>query len=475
LEVEEQMQADQHYDQFIRWYQCRGSIFVGKRQRVDCEFECGQSEEGDIIVRLQSVDPAFYHIIIGGLESVVYVSGYTPDGQYMKADIAVAGLPESYAQVLTRINMLAEPQARLKFYKLTFYIVNFEFFRPFKWHLAGYDITVKQVADYNKVKEEMRATKKPKVTAELTVTSPDHRIVNEYEAEHIAHDLCALLSLAKGCQIQWLYWDAFSSDDVLVKSYHWHGVTTPYITSRIILEHPPNMDLDGFVRQTFERYREVNAGGIWKFDQAIGHYVETVSSDSLLELKAISLVVLVDYFTQRYADFAKTTFFVDGTSFNDKRAALRKLISEALESLFSADDLILNEFVPTRKRGAKKRIFNEMADRIDGLNSRSFKSLLNSLLKELDLEVDEDEVETFVEIRNRLVHESYFLTPDDFLERSPYGINPRQFFRVLSLTSRIMLAILQYHGYYYDWGRFEGVEWAGAEKARVKMKYASDK
>lgn|GEM_PF-1456327 len=486
------MQADQRYDQFIRWYECHGGIFVGKRRRFDCDFVCGQTEEDNIIVRLQSVDPAFYPVFIGGLESVVYASGYTPDGQYVKADIAVAGFPESYAQTLTCINMLVKPQTRLKFYKLKFYIINFEFFRPFKWHFGGYDISVTKVTEYNKVEEEMRSTKKPKVTAELAITFSSHRIVNEYEAEHIAHDLCALLSLAKGCQIQWLYWDAYSSDGVLVKSYHWDGVTTPYSTQPLILEHPPNTDIDGFVQQTFERYREVNERGrwkfdqaighyvenerrIWKFDQAIGHYVETVSSDSLLELKAISLVVLVDYFTQRYADFAKTTFFVDGTSFDDKRGALHKLISCALESLFSADDLILNEFEPTRRKGAKKRIFNEMADRIDGLNSRSFKSLLNSLLKELDLEVDEDEVETFVKIRNRLVHESYFLTQNDFLERSPYGINPRQFFRILSLTSRIILAILQYRGHYYDWKKREGVEWRGSEKARVKMTYASDK
>jgi hypothetical protein len=446
---------------------------VGKTQSFDCDFVCGQNEEGDIVVRLQSVDPAFNEVFFDDLASVVYVSGYTSDGQYVNADISLAGLP--YAQTLTRINMLAEFQARRKFYKLKCYIVNFEFFRPFNWHFGGYDISVTKVTGYKQATEEMRSTKKPKVTAELAITSPGDRIVNEHEAEHIARDLCDLLSLAKGCQIQWLYWDAYTSDEVLVKSYHWDGVTTPYSTQPIIIEHPPNTDIDGFVQQTFERYREVNKRGIWKFDQAIWHYVDTVSSDSLLELKAIGLAVLVDYFTQRYADFAKTAYFIDRTRFDDERGALQKLISDALESLFSADDLVLNEFVRTRKRGTNKRIFNEMVARVDGLNVRSFRSLLNSLLKELDLEVDEDEVETFIKIRNRLVHESYFLTQDDFLERSPYGINPRQFYRILSLTSRIILAILKYRGYFYDWKRREGFEWRGSERARVKMAYVSDK
>lgn len=481
------MQANQHNDQFIRRYECRGSIFVGKRRRFDCAFVCGQTEQGDIIVHLQSVDPAFDEVIIDDLASVVYVSGHTHDGQYVKADIAVAGFPDSYARTLTFDNVLAEPQTRLKFYKLKSYIVNFDFFRQFKWNLGGYDISVTQVTSYNEAEKELRTTKKPRVTAELTITSPNLRIVNEYKAEHILHDLCALLSLAKGCQIQWLYWDAYTSDEVLAKSYHWTGVTTPYSTRHLILELPSNLDIDCFVQQTFERYRKVNDRGRWKFDQAIGHYVEneriwkfdqairhyvdTVSSNNLWELKAISLVVLVDYFTQRYAEFAKTTNFVDPISFDDKKDPLSKLVSDAIDEVFTVDEVVQNEFTSTE--GEKKSALHQMADRnrIKSLNRRSFKSLLKSLLKELDLEVDEGEVETFKKIRNRLVHESYFLEPDDFLERSPFGSSRRQFFRILSLTSRIILAILQYRGYYYDSKMFEKSEWAGAELGRVRMRY----
>jgi hypothetical protein len=461
---------------------------VGKRPPFDCDFVCGQTEEADLVVNLQSPVPALDELIIRGLESVVYVSGYTHDGQYVKVDIVATGFPESHAQTLTRVNMRAEPQARLKFYKLKFYIINFEFFRPFKWHFGGYDIWVTQVPGYKQAKGEMHATKKPKLTAELTITSSDNRIVNEYETEHIAHDLCALLSLAKGCQIQWLYWDAYTLDEVLVKSYHWLGVTTRFSGEPLIIEHPPNMDIDGFVQQTFERYRKVNeriwkldqAIGhyvenerIWKLDQAIGHYIDTISSDNLLELKAISLVVLVDYFTQRYADFAKTAYVVNPSIFDSKRDTVKKVISCVVENLFSVEEVVQNELASTK--GEKKDSLHRMADKINELNRRSFKLLLNNLLEKLDLKVDKNEVETFAKIRNQLVHESYFLRQDDFLERSPFGINPRQFFRILSLTSRIMLAILQYRGYYYDWKRREGVEWRGSEKARVKMTYASDK
>ena len=442
------------------------------RRSFDSGFVCGQTEDGRLIVDVES-DLALTEVFFDDLESVVDVAGCTHDEQFVRAKISVAGLP--YAQTLTRSNMRAEFQARLKFYKLKFYIVNFEFFHPFQWHFDGYDISLTKVAGYAEAEEEMRATKKPKLTAELTITSADHRIVNEYEAQHIAHDLCALLSLAKGCQIQWLYWDAFTSADVLVKSCHYHGVTTPYSTERLIIDHPPNTDLHGFVQQTFERYREVNAEGIWKFHQAIGHYVDVVSSESLLELKAIGLVVLVDYFTQRYADFVKTVFFVDPASFDDKNHTLSKLVFDAIDEVFSVDEVVQNEF--TLAKGKKKDALHQMADRnrIKGLNRRSFKSLLKSLLKELDLYVDKDEIETFVKIRNRLVHESYFLRHDDFLERSLFGINAQQFIRIRSLTSRIMLAILQYHGYYYDWKSREGVEWRGSEKARVEMTYASDK
>lgn len=469
----------QRYSQFVTSYKATGSVYLRNRRHFECDFECEQTEEGDIIVRF--FDPALIPFI-NELESFAYVSGTTLAGQHIKAEIMAPGPAEIstdskglsgfftfYASDLTVGNVLTMPLRALKFH-----LVNFEFVIPLEWHFGGYDIAMSKVDRYQDAENEMNATRRPKITTELTITSPNGRIANEYEVERIAHDLCALLSLAQGCKIQWLYWDAYASDDLRVKSYHWNGKISPYSSLRIILKKPPT-DINDFIQQTFEPYREANSGGVWKFDDAIDHYADTVSKTGLLELRATNLAVLVDYLTQHYADSENMTHFIEPTSFDANSSKVQKLIACSLESHFSVEDLVKNKYVSTKKKGAMRRIVNDMANMIDELNRPSFPSLLKRLLKHLDLEVDETEVKMFVTIRNKLIHDSNFLKRQDFPEGSLYESPWRQFCRILSLTSRIMLAILQYRGYFYDWKRFESAEWAGAEIGRVKMPYVGAK
>lgn len=410
------MQEHHRHYQFVRSYQGQGSVYLRSRRHFECDFECGKTEGGDIIVGLRTSDPSVLPLI-NDLESFVFVSGTTLTKQHIKAEIMAPGpahlVSDSngfscfltfYAADLTVGNVLTTPLQALKFY-----LVSFEFVRPLKLHFRGYDIVVSKVDGYQDAENEMEATKRPKMTAEMTITSPNGRIDNEYEVERIAHDLCALFSLAKGCKIEWLYWDSYAADGLLVKSYLWNGKISPYSNWRIILEKP-SQDINDYVQQTFEPYRAVNEKGIWKFDQAIDHYTDTVSRASFLELRAINLVVLVDYLTKRYA----------------KHIDLRG----------------------------------------------SFKARLTILLKDINLKVDNREVEFFVEMRNKLVHEAGFLEREDFRDmKLLYQSQTRQFLKIISLTSRIMLAILQYSGYYHDWQKFEKPEWAGAETARVKMQY----
>lgn len=109
---------------------------------------------------------------------------------------------------------------------------------------------------------------------------------------------------------------------------------------------------------------------------------------------------------------------------------------------------------------------------VEGLNRRGFPWSLIRLLDSLGIVTREKEVNVFVEIRNKLVHEARYLNEEEFEKLGlPYEDKTLQFFRIISFTSRIMLAILQYQGYYHDWYLFKEAEWAGDESARVKMQY----
>jgi hypothetical protein len=479
------------YYGLIKSYEGKGSIHLSDGTKLDCDFECGQNEEGDIIVGLNT-DPSNYGVIGRGLDDSKFisrVSGETSTGQWLEASIAgwtdftlsSSAFLVCYAKDLTVGKEPSVPPNALKSH-----LVNFKFVLPLSWHFRGYEITIKKVDGYDEIEKEMRATNRPKKTAELTVTSPSNHIVSISEVEDILHDICLLLSLAKGCRIQWLYWDAYSADNTLIRSRHWHGWSSPFSNWFIIFKMPPQ-DISEYLSQVFEPYQDVQKEGIWRFDQAITHFVDTVSSENMLELKSINLVVLTDYLTQLFAKHKKMNYFIERGSFADKKENLQDAVRKLLKDVFSQQDLVENEYLLEKKKGVKKTskkkelnniIFDqtvqEMGNVIECLNSRSFKSLLRRLQKDyLNLKVDAEELDLFVKIRNKLVHEASFLDKDDFIDmKIPYEDPPKQYFRILSLTSRILLAILKYRGYYHDWVKFKEGEYEGfGASGRVKMQY----
>ncbi len=482
------------YYRLIKSYEGKGSIHLSDGRKLDCDFECGQNEEGDIIVGL-STDPSGYAVIESSFDdsNVKYhVSGNTSTGQFLEANISVwthftLGSERASVFLIGYARDLAvgkEPAVPLN--ALKSYLVNFEFILPLSFRFRGFDITIKEIDGYEESKREMNATKRPKMTAQLTVTSSNNQVINVSEVQQILHDICLLLSLAKGCRIQWLYWDAYSADEKQVRSYHWNGWSSPFGDWFIVLENPPE-DMREYLSQVLEPYQDVQKEGIWRFDLAITHFVDTISSRNMLELKATNLVVLTDYLTQLFAKHKEMNYFIERGSFADKKECLQDAVRKVLKHVFSAQDWIENEYMLEKKKGVKKpkkkneidniildQTIQEASDVIDCLNSRSFKSLLKRLLKNyLKVEIDEEELKLFVEIRNKLVHEASFLKEADFIDMkiSPES-NLKQFYRILSLTSRIMLAILNYRGYYHDWLKFKPGEWAGrGVSGRVKIQY----
>jgi hypothetical protein len=408
------------YYRIIKSYEGKGNLHLSDGRKLDCDFECGQNEAGDIIV-YSSINSTNSDLIMevwfDGLE-ISHMSGHTVSGQRIQANLTQCissslGSKNSPAFLVFNAKDLTVGELAAPLNALNAHLVNFKFILPLSCHFRGYDVIIKKTEGYAEKELEMDATNRPKMTAELTVTSPNNHIVNITEVTDILHDTCLLLSLASGCRIQWLYWDAYSADDGQTISYHWNGWSSPFSNWTIILKNPPE-DIREFLRHTFDPYQDVKKEGIWQFDGAISHFVDAVSSENMLELKATNLVVLTDYLTKRFAKHKKSNL------------------------------------------------------------NRSFKSLLRHLQKDcLNLDVDEEELDLFIKIRNKLVHEASFLDEGDFLDVKMDPEDPlKQYHRILSLTSRIMLAILKYRGYYHDWLKSKPGEWAGSDvSGRVEMRY----
>ena len=476
------LQKAHSFYRFIRSYSSAGQVHLASGASIGCEFECGQTEEGDIIIICSRQAEHVLNFFIQNTP-ILGFSARTSSGQLISATNVSFGPATSSSsanesfQSFYASDLTVDTTSSVPLQTLRYYIVNFEFILPITWNFGEYCINVKKIDGYREAETEMEATKKAKITAEIEVRSKNGCISDLSDVQQLVKNICNLLSLAKGCLIYWLYWDAYSSSGTLVKSYHLNAVISRYTNFYLILEQPPK-DIQEFVLQVYARFQDVQNGDVWDFDGAIIHYANTLASGSFTELKSLNLVSLIEYLTGRFAEHEKINKVLEDASFSDdKKMALRKDLAKSLINLFSEEDLVKNEYISAvkkhSKKGTTKHVLNEMASiAVEGLNRRGFPWSLTRLLDNLGMVTREKEVNVFVEIRNKLVHEARYLNEEEFEKLGvPYEDKTLQFFRIISFTSRIMLAILQYQGYYHDWYLFKEAEWAGAESARVKMQY----
>jgi hypothetical protein len=141
--------------------------------------------------------------------------------------------------------------------ELRFYLTNLEFIgRPRQWYLDSHDVTIKRVENYEDVIREIQATKGVGVTVEISIKLPDSdTILDITRVEKLATDVCHLLSFARGCKVQWLFWDAFSASGHLVKSYRRSPWVTPYSSMFVICDNPLQ-DIDEFILATFDNFHK---------------------------------------------------------------------------------------------------------------------------------------------------------------------------------------------------------------------------
>lgn len=165
------------YYRLIKSYEGKGNIHLSDGGKLDCDFECGQNEEGDIIVGL-STELSNYAVIGLGLASNVisHVSGNTSTGQFLEANISqwihssLSSERSSAFLIAYARDLTVDKEPTVPLNALKSYLVNFVFMLPLSLRFRDFDITIKKIDGYEEREREMKATKRPKMTAELTVT-----------------------------------------------------------------------------------------------------------------------------------------------------------------------------------------------------------------------------------------------------------------------------------------------------------------
>lgn len=179
--------------------------------------------------------------------------------------------------------------------------------------------------------------------------------------------------------------------------------------------------------------REDELKKVYDFDIALEWYLEA-NIASVLESQYLMACTCLELLVDRYAETTGTEFIMDQDRFD----------KDLFPFLVSASRRHMKEL------GMSSEQRSEIYMKLKGLNRRSIKTGIESLLAHLKVKYDDlfNDLGAITRIRNRITHTGIY---DDFDELS------KVFNRLYVLLTRIFLSILNYQHDYFDWSRGDWV------------------
>jgi len=442
------------YGKLVRSYAGQGCLRWADDGIIPCSFECAQLADGRIICLCNLRE------VLGPeqLEKVSSLQGMTNDGRKVEVSrVSFVRVQHRWSSqnsehtviFLARELHVGEAQRRVPV-RMCFTLVNFEFLGTeryeehlqLRWTLEGHEVLIRPVEDYQEAVRGIKATRGIDVTAIATISllNPD----DTDRPVQLVDDLCLLLSLARGCRVQWLFWDALSNTEQVIESRHRDAITKPYSPLLLIPVVPPG-DTQHLIERCFEPLHRKRGG--WELQKAIEAYTDAKLEQDYLEFRGLKMAVLMDFVRGCYMNLTGKQLILDKQVFEDQLEALKGRLKDVLRDIFP---------------DASDQQIEIMVGHVQGMNWYPFRRSLREMFAHLDLAVSRDELQRFVNVRNKLVHEARFASADGWPD----------YVMMMTLIGRTLLAVLEYDGHYYNWTKPAG--WVSADmEMRVKMEYVS--
>jgi hypothetical protein len=253
-------------------------------------------------------------------------------------------------------------------------------------------LSIRPVVLYDKIIKRIKTLKSIDVSCEVITDIPtDGNIALITE---VVENLCYILSVARGTKIQWVYCDQYNGIGKLISRIHSSRITKPYCP--LIIIDPiagGGGDTKTFIEQAYKVY--VGKRASYKLSKG--------TIDAYLDAKAEA-----DYLEMRGVKFAV-----------------------AMEIL--------------------KTVFRKVMKIKGGL----FKSIIENLCNSINLRIDQQEIDLFVECRNSLIHEGEFYcetaTPKKRNRFKPLNTKTEEYLFLVNFLDKVFLKLLGYSGPYIDW------------------------
>ncbi len=453
------------YGKLIRIYEGSGILHLKDGSELRCHFELAQVSDGRLYA-LCRIAESEHHIGMMD-EEAVRLSGELDDGkellfeqlmivrnEFSYSQEAASRHVTVYGKKATISDDRAVPEGSLC---IRFALTNVTLLGTEKYNiqradggtsgglqlsltLDGFEIAVRPVDSYQDIIRGLEATRGVDVTCEAAVATDS--IEKEDTVVRAIEDLCTLLTLACGCRVRWIYYDVTNSDDKLFKSFHRSAITKSFGTLPLIATNPARDTLD-FINKTFFNLRAQEQP--WELHKAIDAYTDAKLESDYLELRGLKMAVTMEHLKGRYLIQQGRVHILNPKKFDSVVNSLVNLVRWVLPAVFpelEADKMDM------------------MANHARGFNWYPFGRALSELCKSLGLRMNSAERRRFKVIRDELVHRMAF--------HLDFGNSGEQYRFMMTFVGKVLLAILGYDGYYYDWTKEPG--WEGEDlEMRVKL------
>lgn len=451
------------YGKLLRIYKGSGVLHLNDGSELGCHFELAQVSDGRLYALCQIAEADVHK---GMDEEAVTLSGEVDDGRMLTfEDLMVVRNEFKYSQgtasrhVTVRgkqvsVSDRALPQGpvcfRFALTNLTFLgTESYTIMRPnggtfnglqMSLTLDGFEVTIRPANGYEDIIRGLKATRGVDVTCEAIVTTDS--VEKRDTVVRAVEDLCLLLTLARGCRVEWLYFDAATPDDKVFKSYHRSAITKAFGTLRLIATDPAQDTLD-FINKAYPNLRAQKR--LWELRKAVDAYTDAKVEGDYLELRGLKMAVAMEHLKGRYLSQCGKVHILEPKTFDGAVDSLVKLIRWALPAVFPE---------------VEARQIEMMANHARGFNWYPFGRALAELCSHLGLKANSNERRRFKEIRDELVHRVAF--------HQNLGSAWEQYTFMMTFVGKVLLAILSCDGYYYDWAKPPG--WVGKDmEMRVKL------
>lgn len=271
------------------------------------------------------------------------------------------------------------------------------------------------------------------------------------EIKEIVNDLSDLMSIASGTRIQWIYCYGYDFEGKTVVRNHRSSITRPYQPMQLIRKDP--LQLKSFLEDSYAVFTEKQ--NLLKQNRyIINKYLEAKAENDLLEQRGIKLAGVIEALKELSIrlNIPTSETIIRKDCFEAKKSAIKDALHEAIEN--SVKKQYAEESEETKKiiQENKKEMFSKIHD----LNRISFKQVLLAFCAYLNLQVSENNLQTIVASRNKLIHEGKFIcqtyeNKDKLAQKYPNFKDPwNEYSYSMNFVDKCFLKMLMYKGYYIN-------------------------